>query len=293
MDREERKLFFLATKVYKGDTLSDMLIYFQALDRVNRAESGMFIAVIYSDRILSKLRLAGADSNFGFAAINNDGNALLKTDEINLDIDMNKMSDRNGEYKTGQHSVLYLKSDFVDLKYVSLFSERGIRGNVDYVTGIFLLIFFLAIVASIILAGINTKRINKPIWTMLDENENLIENLRTQVLVDLLYNVQSDETEQAQLFAKYHINFDMKKICVIVVGVSKSDDLEFNIYLDAINLALRETSGIISSVGGTLNVRNYMVRANVSDEVYILNYNDSDILGAVLNKALQVFKEKL
>lgn len=291
INSEKSYPFFWATQAYKNDTLRDKLICFQILDRVDKAESGMFIAIIDSNAIISKIKSVGADNNFCFAVIDNEGNVLLKTDNSYYDIDINRMYHRSGEYKNNHNSVFYRSSEVVDLKYIYFFPKSGLKGNVGYVTWIFLLLFFIAIAISIVLAVINTKRINKPILAMFDENRNLTENLREQVLADLLHNVQTDETEQAQLFSKYHISFDMEKICVIVVGFPEPGDLGFNVYSDTINAAWRAINSIISSRMDNLCIKYYAVRTNTSNSVYILNYKNTEILEVTLEEILQVFKD--
>ncbi|MCK9478600.1 MAG: helix-turn-helix transcriptional regulator [Firmicutes bacterium] len=288
---ERNRPVFLSTRVIKDEILKDTLVFLRILDYVNKANSSMFIAVIDCDAIISKLQSVGIDNSFYFAMIDNEGNVLLKTDDSIHNIDISKMANRNGEYKMGKSSVFYRSSDVADLKYVYIFPKSGLKGNVGYVTWTFLSLLLVTIAISIILAAVNMKRTNKPILALFEENKDLTENLLERTLAGLLHNISIDETEQSQLFSKHNISFDMENICVMAVGCLTSQISEFNIYPSIGEAAWREINGVISSLMDLSHIRYYMVQTNLSNSIYILNYNGDEALPIALKKVLQAFED--
>jgi two-component system response regulator YesN len=288
--------FFITAKTENDFGIMNTLLYCQNLKHSQEGDM-VTIAVINLDRIIGNLESVGIDADWSFAVVDRDGNFIIKTNnfenEVNLDINL------DGEFESEDGIIIYRKSDVIDLKYIYLFPKGGLSGSVRFVAIIFAFSILFGFLFSVVVAGINTKRMYLPFLKLSDEKNMLIqeldkqvENMREQILLNLLYGIGVDDIDPEELKNKYHIQFKEDKICVILAGISKTDGLENYISQDAPDEFWHKVNNGILDILKEAGVDYETVWINNSQFVYILNYADSTLLENTLFDILQTFKTK-
>lgn len=277
--------FFISTRVAEEQGGRNALAYFQILNRADKQSSGMFVAIMDTDLVIESLRAAGAEKKFQFAILGSDGNVLLKTNHFSEMVDLNSISGKRGTFSSNGQTVLHMTSDVSGLQYVYVFPRGGLQGSVGDIATVFALLLFLTVVVSLILAGMNIKRIGKPIYAIIMENKNLSENLQTRALSNLLYNVPVEKS----VLHRCKIQFKMEKICVLAISFFELEDAELDRQLA--DSVWQDINRIVSRLMNDLHICYYAVLTSAMESIYILNYQDDTIIEQATEKMAQTFLE--
>ena len=267
-----------------------VIIYIRPLNFADKKNGGIFIAMLSCDAIMDSLKSMGVDKSKSFAALNEDGSVVMSTDNFPGGIDLNRISGFKGKYRDGFDVVLYTTAEMAKLKYIYVFRGGRLAGNVHYFSVLFVLLLFIGLMASVLLARSSARRVQKPIQAIYNENKMLneslneqIENARKQILSNLLYNVQMNEGWMTDVVSKYGIGLEGDRYLVIAAGLSDFKEDEQIYYSDQQDDVWLEI-GVISSQLLSKNGIAYRGYRMVTGLVYILCCYEGADLETVLEK---------
>lgn len=202
------------------------ILYCQPMDFANKSGGGTYIAILDSHVLLEALRTAGINEEKSLAVVNRDGTVVLQTEPGDLAIDPAGLWGRNGQIKSSGDMVFYRTSQQAELQYICVFHGNGLTGNVHRIACLFVLLLAAGLVISALLAKFGMQWLQKPVLSVFHENRLLseslsqqTENASRQLLVNLLFNVQTGEQWMEDTKARYGLGVSGSHLLVIAIGI--------------------------------------------------------------------------
>lgn len=196
------------------------------MDFANKSGGGTYIAILDSHVLLEALRTAGINEEKSLAVVNRDGTVVLQTGPGDLAIDPSGLWGRNGQIKSGGDMIFYRTSQQAELQYICVFHGNGLTGNVHRIACLFVLLLAAGLVISALLAKFGMRWLQKPVLSVFHENRLLseslsqqTENASRQLLVNLLFNVQTGEQWMEDTKTRYGLGVSGSHLLVIAIGI--------------------------------------------------------------------------
>ncbi len=220
-------------KCFDKENNRDAILYMYPLDITKKHTGFVFYAILNSNHLLEKVRAAGTDESKSFAVLNTENNIILKTDNFDLEIESKYFSKDYQEISQSNDTVLYIKSNQTPLKYVYVYYDHSLNGNVNTFSVIFTLLLLGAVLASMLLTKLST---HKVFAKLLDENEHLhtnmnknIEEIQKQKLLNYIYNVKTNN-EFEHITSRYGTGFNSSSFSILCVAplINNSEAIKYN-----------------------------------------------------------------
>lgn len=239
------------------------LIYLKPLDISKKSSGIIFYTVLNAEILLDRLQYMNVDSK-SFAILNSQGEVVFNTGSSDVDINSTAASSPD-KAKLENNSSLCVSSKAANCKYIYIYPNGTLSGNVYKFAFWFVILLLSAILFSAILAK---KSIGKTISSyvasnkLLNENINRnIEEIKKQKLLNCIYNVKTNN-EFDDLTNHYKLGFNSKEFFVICISQLPIDK-------DASLLSSQNEENIINKIQGFLSSSN--------SDFNLLNINNANV----------------
>jgi len=260
---------FFCGKSRDGD---DLIIWCKEMKTINTVGYVSVFSILDKDAIIYSNKLNNEESDLGFALIDSNKNLIIESDGFNY-VNLKKKN---------SSKLIFVKSTAIDGQYIYYLPDGGLKGNVNEVVFMFVILVIIAVLISLYLTHLNTRKINKSILGLLNENEQLEVNIsehldrdRDRILTSLLYNTPIEYAKNVTTMAQCGINFAGKYYAVMTIS-RESDDINA-IYSSAIDDAWAKFNDIIKLKVSAFDISCEIIRTGIDSYTYILNYSTSNV----------------
>ena len=254
---------FLSHRNKNGESV---ILCYRSLNVNGKMNSGVIFAILDHDMMTSTIKLNDIGSNFDAAIIDSKNNIIMKTNGFEINYKENTK-------RVGKNLYVF-KSNIADWNYVFTFVEGKEAGNVRNVASIFLLLTFLMVILSLIIAFFHTQRIRKMFLRIFTEDRKrndyngVFAIEKERALSSLLHNADNEERKDLKETTK----FSKRYFCVISFSDLNSDDIEF--YSSIKDEGWKEINAVIMKIINEKNIDCEIVRMGSSLYSFILNFEN-------------------